>query len=167
MNKRYWKSILWRLAIIVSLPLSAVLQPSWAGKYADYIMVNQTESIFALCVLCLICGVLIGTFYPSPEDTPKNLPLWLKFIISTSGGILAFIYVLHADKQLTILNPLWVWAVSFLFPAVIEILRSAGIQRTRDFLKIRQSKVLPDYGPIAIEQEAQPDSIVNDQKKES
>ena len=165
MNTHYLKSVFWRLLIIFSLPISALFQPTWAGKYAEYILLNQNEAIFGLCLLCLAFGVITGTFYPSPEDTPKNLPLWLKFIISISGGILAFIYVLHNDKQLTILNPIWVWGVSFLFPAVIEILRSAGIDRTRELLRMRQSQALPDG--ITIEQEAQSNSIGNDQNKES
>lgn len=163
MRKKYWKSILWRMLIIFSLPLSATFKPTWAGKYADYVLLNQTESIFGLCLLCLALGVVMGTFYPAPEDTPKNLPFWLKFVISINGGILAFIYVLHADKQLTLLTPIWVWAVAFLFPAVIEILRSAGIQRTRDLLRMRQSDALP--AAIAIEPDAQPDSATR--KKES
>lgn len=131
MENQYLKAIAWRLLIVSSVPLSALFQPLYAGTFIDWVLVNPNESIFGACILCLFLGVLMGTFYESPEDSPKPIPLGLKCIISIAGGVFAFIWVLHNDKQLTLLNPLWVGAVSFLSPAIIQIAHTAGKERAK------------------------------------
>lgn len=125
--------VLWRLMIIFSLPIQALFFPANAGRLADAAMANPNESIFGVCVFFLIVGSLCGTFYKSPEDHQANHPKALKFLISVFGGVSAFIYVLHVDKQLTLLNPLWIGAVSFLAPAVVQIVHGAGVERFRNF----------------------------------
>lgn len=40
-------------------------------------------------------------------------------------GMMAFIYVLHIDKSLALLNPVWgAVGVAFIAPAIVEILRA-------------------------------------------
>lgn len=122
------------LLVIFSVPMQA-FWPVYAGEWADWVKVNPNESIFGVCVFFLSIGTLLGVFYKSPEENQNPLTWYFKGLASLFGGVAAFIYVLHNDKQLTLLNPLWVGAVSFLSPAVIQIAHTAGVEKVRLLFK--------------------------------
>ncbi len=119
-------ALVWRLCIVLSVPILTLRR----ALAADSPLVNlaatyPTELIFGGSILCLILGSLLGTFYPVPDDVKKQpMSLGIKFLVSISFGIVAFIYVLHVDKSLTLVNPLWVGGVAFIAPAIVEIVRA-------------------------------------------
>lgn len=121
----FW-ALAWRLAVFLSVPV-LTLRRTFAAEspLAQLVATYPTELIFFGSMLCLVLGSLLGTFYPVPEDVKKRpMSLGIKFLVSVSFGIMAFIYVLHIDKSLTLLNPLWVGGVAFIAPAIIEIVRA-------------------------------------------
>ena len=119
----FW-ALVWRVCVILSVPV-LTLRRSFAGPIVNLVATYPTELIFFGSILCLFLGSLLGTFYPVPEDVKKRpMSLSIKFLVSVSFGIVAFIYVLHIDKGLTLLNPLWVGGVAFIAPAIVEIVRA-------------------------------------------
>ena len=119
----FW-ALAWRLAVFLSVPVLTLRRSFAASPLADLVAEYPTELILFGSILCLVLGSLLGTFYPAPEDVKKRpMSLGIKFLVSVSFGIMAFIYVLHIDKSLTLLNPLWVGGVAFIAPAIVEIVR--------------------------------------------
>lgn len=121
----FW-ALAWRLAVFLSVPVLTLRRTfAAASPLADLVAEYPTELIFFGSILCLLLGSLLGTFYPVPEDVKKRpMSLGIKFLVSVSFGVIAFIYVLHIDKGLTLLNPVWVGGVAFIAPAIIEIVRA-------------------------------------------
>lgn len=120
----FW-ALAWRLAVFLSVPFLTLRRTFAASPLADLVAGYPTELIFFGSILCLILGSLTGTFYPVPEDVKKRpMSLGIKFLVSVSFGVIAFIYVLHIDKGLTLLNPVWVGGVAFIAPAIVEIVRA-------------------------------------------
>lgn len=118
-------ALAWRLAVFLSVPVLTLRRTFAASPLADLVAEYPTELIFFGSILCLILGSLLGTFYPVPEDVKKRpMSLGIKFLVSVSFGVIAFIYVLHIDKSLTLLNPVWVGGVAFIAPAIVEIVRA-------------------------------------------
>ena len=121
----FW-ALAWRLAVFLSVP-ALTLRRSFAADspLANLVATYPTELIFGGSILCLVVGSLLGTLYPVPKDVEKQpMSLAVKFLVSLFGGMMAFIYVLHIDKSLTLLNPLWVGGVAFIAPAIVEIVRA-------------------------------------------
>lgn len=130
----FW-ALTWRLAVVLSVPLLTLRRTFAASPLADLVATYPTELIFFGSILCLVLGSMLGTFYPVPEDVQKNpMSRSVKFLVSVSFGIAAFIYVLSIDKTLTLVNPLWVGGVAFIAPAIVEILRAW-------LIKVVQSKI--------------------------
>lgn len=118
-------ALVWRLAVFLSVPVLTLRRTFAASPLAELVSEYPTELIFFGSMLCLVLGSLLGTFYPVPEDVKKQpMSLSIKFLVSVSFGVMAFIYVLHIDKSLTLLNPLWVGGVAFIAPAIVEIVRA-------------------------------------------
>lgn len=119
----FW-ALVWRVCVILSVPV-LTLRRSFAGPIVNLVATYPTELILFGSILCLFLGSLLGTFYPVPEDVKKRpMSLGIKFLVSVSFGVIAFIYVLHVDKGLTLLNPVWVGGVAFIAPAIVEIVRA-------------------------------------------
>jgi len=120
----FW-ALAWRLALFLSVPFLTLRRTFAASPLVDLVADYPTELILLGSMLCLFLGSLLGTFYPVPDDVKKQpMSLSIKFLVSVSFGIMAFIYVLHIDKGLTLLNPLWVGGVAFIAPAIVEITRA-------------------------------------------
>lgn len=88
-----------------------------ATEYS-YILLITASLVF------LIIGSVIGYFYPTPEYGLKAYPKQLKLLISIGGGVLAFIYYLETQKDLTPTVIVWVACVSFVFPAIIHLIHA-------------------------------------------
>ncbi|MEC7118974.1 MAG: hypothetical protein VXW65_03595 [Pseudomonadota bacterium] len=120
----FW-ALVWRVAVILSVPVLTLRRTFAASPLAELVATYPTELIFFGSILCLVLGSMLGTFYPVPEDVKKRpMSLGLKFLVSLTFGVIAFIYVLHIDKSLTLLNPVWVGGVAFIAPAIVEIVRA-------------------------------------------
>ena len=120
----FW-ALAWRLALFLSVPFLTLRRTFAASPLVDLVADYPTELILLGSMLCLFLGSLLGTFYLVPDDVKKQpMSLSIKFLVSVSFGIMAFIYVLHIDKGLTLLNPLWVGGVAFIAPAIVEITRA-------------------------------------------
>jgi hypothetical protein len=119
-------AFLWRLSFALSVPfLTPQKSTAAASPLAVLVADYPTELIFIGSLLCLFLGSLLGTFYPVPDDVKtKPMSLSIKFLVSVSFGVAAFIYVLSVDGSLTLVNPLWVGGVAFIAPAIVEIVRA-------------------------------------------
>ena len=79
-------------------------------------------------VFFLIVGSVVGYFYPTPQYGVKPYPKWLKLLISMGGGVLAFIYYIETQKDITPIVILWVACISFVFPAIIHLIHAGFIK---------------------------------------
>lgn len=91
--------------------------------YSDVILIVS-------CVVLLVFGSTIGYFFPTPKYGAKPFPKPIKLMISVFGGILAFIYYVHTEKNITPAVVIWVAGVSFVFPAIIHLFHAAAIKIT-------------------------------------
>lgn len=89
----------------------------------DYVVFYRNEFTFGLCVLVLFISSWLSMKLPA-EKGETDLEPSIKFITAMLGGILAFIYCLHKDKDLTLLNPIWVAVVAIVLPVAILNIRS-------------------------------------------
>lgn len=86
-----------------------------------FVIEHRNEFTLFLCVITLILGTWLGVKLPNQN---KEMTLEMKLASGLFGGILAFIYCLHRDKGLTLLNPIWVGVSSVCLPATIIIIIS-------------------------------------------
>lgn len=126
--------LFWRIVLVFSVPMLSMMRRAAAGQYIDSAAVYADELIVFGCVICLLIGAFLGVKYPAPESETPLSPS-VKAAASVLGGISAFIYVLHVDKQLTLLNPLWVGGVAFVAPAIIQIIRPLAVGFAERFIK--------------------------------
>lgn len=126
--------LFWRIIIVLSVPFLTLMRRAYAGEYVNSAVAYSDELIVFGSVVCLLVGAFLGVKYPAPESETPLTPS-VKAAASTLGGISAFIYVLHVDKQLTLLNPLWVGGVAFVAPAIIQIVRPLVIGFVERFLR--------------------------------
>lgn len=126
--------LFWRIVLVFSVPMLGLVRRAAAGQYIDSAAVYADELIVFGSIVCLLIGAFLGVKYPAPESETPLAPS-VKAAASILGGISAFIYVLHVDKQLTLLNPLWVGGVAFVAPAIIQIIRPLAIGFAERFLK--------------------------------
>lgn len=135
MNSSILWSFLWRVCLILSVPFLTLRRAMAASPIADMVRDYPLELIFFAAMMCLILGALLGTFYPVPEEVEaRPMGRGLKFLVSVSFGVAAFIYVVSVDKTLTLVNPLWVGGVAFIAPAIVEIMRAWLIKAVRSRL---------------------------------
>lgn len=94
-------------------------------------MTSYSYSVLIVtCIFFLIIGSVVGYFYPTPKYGVKPYPKWVKVLISMSGGMLAFVYYIHSQKDITPAVIIWVAGVSFVAPAIIHLVHAAAIKFT-------------------------------------
>ena len=86
-----------------------------------FVIEHSNEFTVFLCILTLSLGAWLGVKLPNQD---VELSFGMKFVSGLFGGVMAFIYCLHRDKGLTLLNPIWVGAATITMPATIMILLS-------------------------------------------
>lgn len=111
-----------------------IMERAVASSSTNEILTNSglrfiaTEYSYLLLItaslIFLIIGSIIGYFYPTPEYGLKAYPKQLKLLISVGGGVLAFIYYIETQKDLTPTVIIWVACVSFVFPAIIHLIHA-------------------------------------------
>lgn len=116
----YLENMAWRLLLVMAYPF-LLMQRGYASPVDNLASNYPSELILGACLICWILGSLLGAYYPVPEELKqKPMSINLKLLISISGGVIAFIYLIYVDKALTLLNPIWVGGVSFVAPAIIQ-----------------------------------------------
>lgn len=89
----------------------------------NMVITHSNEFIFVLCVICLVLSCWLS--YKLPDmGQETELPKDVKVISALLGGVLAFSYTLHRDKELTLINPLWITVAAIGLPVTIKILIS-------------------------------------------
>ena len=86
-----------------------------------FVIKHSNEFTVFLCILTLTLGTWLGVKLPNQD---VELSFGMKFVSGLFGGVMAFIYCLHTDKGLTLLNPIWVRAATITMPATIMIILS-------------------------------------------
>lgn len=87
---------------------------------------HSNEFIFLVCVACLVLSCWLS--YKLPDMGQEvELPKDVKVIAAVLGGILAFTYSLHKDKELTLANPIWISVAAIGLPVTLKILLSKMI----------------------------------------
>lgn len=87
------------------------------------VVVYRNELTFMICLVVLMMASWLGATLPT-EEGEKDLPKRIKFVTGLLGGVLAFVYCLHKDKELTLLNPIWVAGACIVLPVTILNIRS-------------------------------------------
>lgn len=105
-----------------------------ASIYSDAILLVS-------CFVLLILGSTIGYFFPTPRYGAKPYPKPLKLLISVFGGVLAFVYYIHTEKNITPAVVIWVAGVSFVSPAIIHLFHAAAIKFTGSKLNVTDEDV--------------------------
>jgi hypothetical protein len=121
------RQTLWHQAARVTFVFVCVVpfmpgQSANAGVIVDGAKAYADELILLACIICWFAGSWLGAVYPD-DDGVKPLSHQVKALSSFLMGLCAFIYVLHVDKALTLINPLWVGGVAFVAPVVIGLIR--------------------------------------------
>ncbi len=107
---------------------------SAASIYSDAILLVS-------CLMLLILGSTIGYFFPTPRYGAKPYPKPLKLLISIFGGVLAFIYYIHTENNITPAVVIWVAGVSFVSPAIIHLFHAAAIKITGSKLDVTDEDI--------------------------
>ncbi len=115
-------ALAWRTLLVFGVPFFTSVQHAHAGLYVDAAKAYADELIIAACLVCLMLGTLLGAYFPDDEGI-KPLAKPVKALSSLFLGVIAFLYVLHVDQKLTIINALWVGGVAFVAPAMIGLSR--------------------------------------------
>lgn len=90
----------------------------------QFVVSYGNEFTFGLCILILLLSSWLSIRLPTDETIKPELSLQAKVLAALTGGILAFIYSLHRDQGLTLMNPIWMFVASIAFPVTILTLRS-------------------------------------------
>lgn len=129
-------SLMWRLYIVLSYPTLLLMRNANAAdtvpSQQSPIMVDAIERlaqthptslIIGACIAFLFMGSLIGTFHKTPDDLKSaEIRTWLRCVICLTGGIAAFLWVLHDEGSLNLLTPLWVGGVAYVSPHLLQII---------------------------------------------
>lgn len=102
----------------------------------EAVSIYSDAILLVSCFILLIFGTTIGYFFPTPRYGAKPYPKPLKLLISIFGGVLAFIYYIHTEKDITPAVVIWVAGVSFVSPAIIHLVHAAAIKITGSKLDI-------------------------------
>lgn len=130
----YLENMAWRLLLVMAYPF-LIMQHGYASPVENAVDHYPSELILGACMICWILGSLLGAYYPVPEELKqKPMSVNLKLLVSISGGIAAFIYLLCVDKALILINALWIGGVSFVAPAIIQAVQSLLIRSILGFL---------------------------------
>ena len=86
--------------------------------------------IIIACIVLSIAGSVVGYFFPIPKYGPEPMPKPVKLLLSMIGGMLAFVYYIHTQQLITPAVIIWVFGVSFVFPAIAHLLHAAAIKFT-------------------------------------
>lgn len=89
----------------------------------EYVVFYKNEFTLGLCILVLFISSWLSMKLPTDKGE-TDLDPSIKFVTAMLGGLLAFIYCLHKDKDLTLLNPIWVAVVAIVLPVAILNIRS-------------------------------------------
>lgn len=120
--------------ILTFLSVSLVMSNPVLASTPTTLLVITYKNEFTL-VLCFVTMTL-GTWLSVKLPDDRELSSSMKFVSGLFGGVMAFIYCLHRDKGLTLLNPIWVGVASVCLPATIMIL----ISKVKDFVKSYEVK---------------------------
>lgn len=93
-----------------------------------FVIEHSNEFIVLLCVITLFLGTWLGVKLPNENE---RLDYGTKFVSGIFGGLVAFIYCLHRDKGLTLLNPIWVGVTAICLPATIMVI----VSKVKDFVE--------------------------------
>lgn len=110
--------------IVGVLSLNTVAQAESASPATLFVTTYSNEFTFGLCVLVLILSSWLSIKLPTDQDIKPELSVQAKVLSALTGGILAFIYSLHRDQGLTLMNPIWIAVTAIVFP--VTILTSRG-----------------------------------------
>jgi hypothetical protein len=128
------EKLTWRVMIVIAYPF-VLMQSGYASPIENTITQYPSELILSACIVCWILGSLLGAYYPVPEELQqKPMSINLKILVSFTGGIVAFIYLISVDKALILINALWIGGVSFVAPAIIQAVQSLLIRSILNFL---------------------------------
>lgn len=89
----------------------------------QFVITYSNEFMFGACVLTLILSCWLSIKLPTDDTVKPELSRQAKVLSALLGGILAFIYSLHRDKGLTLMNPLWIAVAAITLPVTILTLR--------------------------------------------
>lgn len=108
----------------------------------QFVISYANEFTFGVCVLILILSSWLSIKLPTDETVKPELSSKAKVLAALTGGILAFIYSLHKDQGLTLMNPVWIFVAAIAFPVTILTLRSKFKQYTEsiDLHRNQQNK---------------------------
>lgn len=90
----------------------------------QFVMTYSNEFMFGACILTLILSCWLSIKLPTDDTVKPELSNQAKLLSALLGGILAFIYSLHRDKGLTLMNPLWIAVAAITLPVTIITLRN-------------------------------------------
>lgn len=89
----------------------------------QFVMYYKNEAIAVICFISLILSTWLSVVLPT-DESKTELSKTAKIIASVLGGFLAFVYSIHTDKQLTLLNPFWITVSCITLPVTIITLRN-------------------------------------------
>lgn len=105
--------------------------PAFANTQTTvYVLEHSNEFTVFLCLMTLALGSWLGVKLPNSD---QELSSGMKFVSGLFGGIMAFIYCLHRDKGLTLLNPIWVGISAVCLPATIMLIISKVQKYVRNY----------------------------------
>lgn len=112
-----------RLAVLLSLPaLSVVKKANAGGIYQTAVSQYPNELIIILCGITMVLGCLASAVTPDPDGVPPTKPI-AKIVYSVFGSIVALVYIVFYEKELSLVHAAWVGGVSFVSPAVVPSLK--------------------------------------------
>lgn len=93
-----------------------------ATASTEFVITHENEFTFALCILVWLLASWLGMKLPAENDDIELKPS-VKLVTALLGGLLAFVYCLYRDNDLTLLNPVWIAVASIVLPVTILNLR--------------------------------------------
>jgi len=112
------------LLSVLSMNVPAMAQTKNDSPATTFVLMYGNEFTFGLCVLVLILSSWLSLKLPSDETVKPEMSSQAKILAALTGGILAFIYSLHKDQGLTLMNPIWIAVAAIVLPVTILTLRS-------------------------------------------
>lgn len=116
--------LLTRLSVIFSVPVISALQNAYAGEvYKKVVNEYSDEAIIFLCLVVIPIGSIASILTPDPA-TEQKISVIAKLVYSILASIIAMVYIIHFEKQLSIVHVAWVAGVAFVAPSVVPSLKA-------------------------------------------
>lgn len=103
---------------------SVFAQDKQYSPATQFVITYSNEFMFGACVLILILSCWLSIKLPTDDMVKPELSNHAKILSALTGGILAFIFSLHRDKGLTLMNPIWIAVAAITLPVTILTLRN-------------------------------------------